>query len=775
MKKHIIPPTIFCFILLMTNTVFAQSNDAVLKGTIKSDKGKFLAMATIQVNNTPYGTISDTDGNFYLKIPSGNYELEVKLLSYHAIKLSVKLEKGLNVRDFVLTNKNEELEEVVLNGKMNKNISKKTDYVARMPLRNIENPQVYTVINKDLIKEQIAVNVDDVLRNSTGTIPLIYPSGGLGVTFRGFSTGINARNGMETVTGRSTVDVANIERIEILKGPSATLFGASVSSFGGVVNLVTKKPLDTKSTKISYTGGSYGLNRLTTDINIPLTKNKKILFRLNTAINKQKSFLSYGYNNTYLIAPSLFYKVSEKLSFTLDTELYSANNTRIRYDRYDVNSNVNSSRDIKLDYKTAMFHDDANAETTSTKVFINANYHISDNWKSSTILSFVGEDVDHSYQYYATWLSPTVATRTMGVWGPIYNNYTNIQENINGQFNTGNIKHKIVAGVNYRHHRVNANAKNTGGIAIDTINTTTDFKPLRKEDVDPFLNPGYWPGWNQSENHTLSAYATDVITINSRLSTMLSLRLDYFNRTNLGGAESYKQTALAPKLGLVYQIVKEHISLFGNYMSGFQNTAPINQPDGSQFIVDPIFANQYEGGLKAEVLKNKLSTTISYYNITIDNATRTKSDGFVVQDGKQISKGLDFEIIANPIKGLNIIAGYAYNNNSIVKSTDPTIEGNKAIGAPENVINFWTSYRFSKVLRGFGLGFGANYVDKVYKFSDNVFFSPSYTIANATGFYEQDNWRLGLKVNNLSNQKYWDTNGVAQTPINFAINLNLKF
>src|SRR5690606_12973631 len=109
----------------------------------------------------------------------------------------------------------------------------------------LENPQVYNVIHKELLQEQIAVDIRSAVQNATGAISKIYPSGGLEISFRGFSTGVNARNGMETLSGRSSISIDNAERIEVLKGPSGTLFGSSVSSFGGVVNLVTKKPFET--------------------------------------------------------------------------------------------------------------------------------------------------------------------------------------------------------------------------------------------------------------------------------------------------------------------------------------------------------------------------------------------------------------------------------------------------------------------------------------------------------------------------------------------------
>ncbi|MEQ6119962.1 TonB-dependent receptor [Reichenbachiella sp. MALMAid0571] len=765
-------------LFLGTGVIHAQNGSVSGRITDKNDIP--LEFVSVSLKNTNRGTITDKNGRFILdKIPEGNQVFVFQIVGYIKKEIDVKVNQDEETLLPEVTLFEDVLKlndvEVLSSRETNKFADKETDYAARMPLENLENPQVYSAVSKELLEEQVVFNINDATRNTPGAVPVIYPSGGLGITFRGFTTGVNARNGMETVSGRSSVDIANVERIEVLKGPSGTLFGASVSSFGGVVNLVTKKPHEIKKTEISYTAGSFGLNRLTADINTPLTKDNTVLFRLNTAINKQKSFLDYGFNNTFLIAPGLLYKASDKLTFTLDAELFNANSTRIRYDRYGTNSGITNPNDIQLDYRTSLFHDDANAKTSSSKVFLQAEYQLSDNWKSTTLFSFVEEDVDYSYQYYATWLSPTEATRTMGVWGPIYNNYVNIQENINGKFNTGSITHNILAGVNYRHQKVNANAKNTGADVVDTIDITTDFRALRKEDVDPYLIPGYWTGWNHGENHTISTYVSDVINLTDRLSTMLSLRLDHFNRKKMDGVEDYNQTALAPKLGLVYQVVKDQVSVFGNYMNGFQNTAPVNQPDGSQLTLNPIYAIQYEGGIKTEAFDEKLSSTLSYYNITIDNATRTNADGFTIQDGKQVSKGFDFELIANPITGLNIIAGYAYNDNRIVKAADESIEGNKATGAPENAINFWVSYKFQKTLPGLGVGFGSNYVDKAYKFSDNVFYSPSYSVFNATLFYEHPIWRFGLKLNNLTNQKYWDAYGVAQPPRNFVANLTLKF
>lgn len=745
-------------------TTFAQQNGKI-KGTITTSDGEKAAGVNIILKNSKYWAVSDENGNFdFNRVKPNTYILQVSLTGYETLESEVIVaESETTTVNLQLKVSNKELKEVVINNKKSI-LSKKTDYVARMPLTNLENPQVYNVIHKELLLEQVSVDIKSAVQNSPGAVPVTYPSGGVAVTFRGFTTGINARNGMETSTNRSSTDLANVERIEVLKGPSGTLFGSTISSFGGVVNLVTKKPFETTASEVSYTTGSFNLNRFTADVNTPLNEEKTVLFRINAAVNREKSFLDYGFNNTVAVTPSLTFKANEKLTFNIDAEYISSNNTRRTYHRYDAASGITNPGDLKIDYKKSLFYDDNDAKTSANKVFAQAEYQISENWKSTTLFSFMGENVDRSYQTYTLWLNPYQAARRVGNWGPIYDNYTNIQQNINGQFATGSIKHKLLVGANYN---FNKSGFSSGATAyIDTIDVRTPFDPMRRKTVDAVLKQTAYP---ITTNKTFSVYASDVINFTERLSAMLSLRLDNYKLDTVEGTEGYNQTALSPKLGLVYQVVKDQVSIFGNYMNGFQNSPPATQPDATRLILDPVYAVQYEAGVKVEAFNKKLSTTLSYYNIKIDNAVQYDNNGFAYQNGEQVSKGFDFELIANPINGFNIIAGYAFNDNTIPAT------GKKAVGAPENVANFWTTYTLQNTVKGLGAGFGINYVGKSYMFDDNVFYIPSYTTANATVFYDQPTWRVGLKFNNLSNEKYWDFYGNSQAPTNFLVNLTLKF
>lgn len=743
-----------------------------IKGNVVTRDGQPAAFVNLSIPGAK-GARADEQGNFKIDhIEAGEHTLTASYVGLQNQSQRILVESGkTQTVNFVMGENAETLQEVVVNGeRSNKFLNRESEYVSRMPLTNLENPQVYSSVNRQLMQDQLVVNMPDAVRNAAGAVPVINPSGGFSAYFRGFGIGANARNGMESTSERSALDLANIERIEILKGPSGTLFGAAVSSFGGVVNIVTKKPMEAKKTELSYTTGSFGLNRLTADINMPLNSEKSLLLRVNTAIHKERSFLDYGFNNTFLFAPSLSYHVNEKLTLSFDGELLNVNNTQPM--NFIIQSaDIKQPKDLLWDYRSNLFHNNVDVKNYAARIYTSAIYKISSDWKSTTLFSYVSENVDHSYQRPVIWRTPGTAIRASSVYGPVYNGYTNIQQNFNGLFKTGMFKHNLLLGGNYRQYRGDflfSDAK-----IIDQIDVTKSFLPVVRQRIDSTAQFAPFP---TPEQRTASVYASDAVSFTRRLSVLLSLRVDHFNRLNNPGmTDGFKQTSVAPKLGLVYQIVPEQISVFGNYMSGFQNLAPVVQPDGTRQTFDPVFANQSEGGVKAEVLNKRLSITASYYYIDIDNATRVTADQFTIQDGRQVSKGMDIEVISEPLTGLNIVAGYAYNDNRIRSATDVTVIDNKAANSPEQVANLWMSYKFQQALKGFGLGVGANYIDKMYRAANNVFFIPSYSIVNAVVSYNQPAWSVQVKANNLGDKRYWDMWGNPQAPANFSASLSVRF
>lgn len=765
---------IFC-LLFSFISVAAFAQKSILKGSVKTSDGKPAEFVNISLQGTTTGTTVNGSGQYTVSnVTAGTYTLVASFTGLITQRKDITLTAGETLTiDFVLAENDQQLQEVVVSSSKRKITNKKTDMAARMPISNLQNPQAYNIISKELMKQQNIVAITDAFSNAPGVTPVLYPSGGIAAMSRGFSTDVNARNGLQSTAGRSSADIANIERIEFIKGPSGTLFGAGISSFGGVINLVTKKPLETFQGSVDLSMGSFALGRVAADVNAPLNADKSLLLRVNTAMQKQDGYNERGLYNSAIFAPSLLYKVNDRFQVLVDAEIYSVNSIRPSYVTPTQASGIRSFGDIPLNYKKSLLDNDLDAKTTAAKFFAEGKYKLSDNWTSTTNVSYVNENVERSYQDYLVWFHKDSISVDVSRYGPISNTYTNLQQNFNGTFRTGSLKHTFLAGANIT--QFNSRGRSGGTGVIRKFNVYDDNPKVDRILVDSALVPGTTFNWGQNNTTTYGAYVSDVINFSDRLYAMLSLRYEYINDRSTGiWATQYTQSSLSPKLGLVYQVVKDKVSVFGNYMNGYQNYPPVTQPDGSRITIKPIYAIQYEGGIKAELFDKKVNTTLSYYTIDIDNAVRYDQNSFAYQDGGQRSRGIEWDLTAAPAEGLTVILGYGYNQNRILNV--PGLEGKIASNAPQQIANYWVNYRVKNgFLKNFGLGAGGNYVGKAYFDDTNLYLLPAYHIVNASTFYENDKWRLGIKLNNIGDQRSWGFWGAPNPTRNYVANLTLKF
>jgi iron complex outermembrane receptor protein len=240
---------------------------------------------------------------------------------------------------------------------------------------------------------------------------------------------------------------------------------------------------------------------------------------------------------------------------------------------------------------------------------------------------------------------------------------------------------------------------------------------------------------------------------------------------------------------VVYQPILDKVALFANYMDGFSNVGPrqvdnLETGESRTLVFDPERAKQFEVGTKFNLLNNHLSATLSYYDIQVSNIVMQDAENpfNLVQDGEQYSRGFEASLTASPFEGLNLIAGFSHNDSELTESDQVDFLGRRPESAgPETLANFWASYRFTQGnLEGFGLGFGGNYASENMIFNRQtagVFTLPSYTILNASLFYNLDKFGINLKLNNLTNEEYytgWSTIN-PQRPRNFAASLTYNF
>jgi len=756
------------FLTVLSVQAFAQTG--TIRGTVTTSDGKPAEFVNVVLTGTNKAAVVNKAGHYTInRVAAGSYTLTASFTGLLTQKSTITIKAGeTTIINFTLVEDKQQLQEVVVNS--NGRQTKETDYVARMPLKNLENPQVYNVVGKALIKEQLMTDVKEVFRAAPGVVPTEYVTGSFAVLFRGFTNFDYARNGMATSVYRTGTEIANLERVELIKGPSGTLFGAQVATFGGAINLVTKKPYAGFGGEVDYSMGSFDLSRATIDLNTPLNKEKTVLLRFNAVKHQQNSSSEYGKNKRYMITPSLSYQASEHLSFLFDFEYFNSNANRLAYTLlFGDEVPFKSARDIPIGFKKSFFQNDLLSDAEATKYFGQAKYQISKNWTSTTGVSHVNEFLNHSYQPYVEWLNADTASTSIRHFGPRERTYANIQQNFNGKFSTGKFQHNLLIGASFEYNDETLTYK---ALALDKININQPFEKSGLSRVTSLLADNSIPTSNDAYGgNAFGLYASDVINWTDRLSTMLSLRFDRFKQTYEGG---FVQPSLSPKFGIVYQVVKDQVSLFGNFMNGFQNQGPLEQPDGSLFKPKPVFANQLEGGIKAELPEGKLGGSISYYYIDIDNALRTDNALFSFQDGQQVSKGVEVELTANPFTGLNVVAGYGFNENKFVKAD--VYEGKYATQAPKHIVNYWFSYQLPlQNIKGIGLGFGGNYVGDSYLNSSNTYTIPAYHIINAAVSYQKEKWKFGFKLNNITDVEYWDLVGNPQFTRNFVANFSFRF
>ncbi|MFW0737043.1 TonB-dependent siderophore receptor [Flavobacterium sp. T12S277] len=791
--------------LLFSFSAFAQQNNGKIKGTITTSDGELAVGVNVILKSSKYGTTSNEDGAFeFNRVKANIYTLQVSLTGYETLEQEVIVSANeTTTLNLQLKVSNKQLKEVIITNNRGKTFPKQSTYVSKMPLKNVENPQVYNIVSSELIKEQAITNYEDALKNVPG-IQKLWESTGRGgdggsyYTLRGFEIQANIVNGLPGLTNGS-LDPANVERIEVIKGPSGTLFGSSLVSYGGLINTVTKKPYSGFGDEVSYLAGSFGLNRITADINTPLDDADNVLFRINAAYQTENTFQDTGFRTSLFVAPSLSYKVNDKLSFLFNTEFMQEEKTTPSMLFLGRDAALQYANLAELNYNTDLSFNSNDLSIKNPRYSLQGQmtYKISEQWTSQTVLSrsssksrgyysyiYDNEDGNKDFGFNITKEQSQTAT-------------TDIQQNFIGDFKIGNMRNRLVAGLDYFERKVTNGGSGYGRLynitAQGEVRQLDAAAPyyLTQTSVDKLL--ANRPAGNFSpQDATYSAYASDVLNITSKLLAMASLRVDYFDTKGdiKNKNDDYTQTALSPKFGLLYQPIEDKLAVFANYMNGFRNIAPAVNYDTDGNLIgtktfEPEHANQLEFGVKATIFEDKLNATMSYYDIKVANLV-TSNPLYSSQGGEAQSKGFEFDLNAAPIKGLSIIAGYSYNDSKITKGDVGNVwleQGKRPFwSGPKNLVNLWATYKFEEgALEHFGLGFGGNYASEnaiLDSSKTGKFVLPEYTVINGSVFYNSNKFRVAFNLNNIANKDYfnggWSTLN-PQKPRNIVASFAYKF
>ncbi|HEX3010083.1 MAG TPA: carboxypeptidase-like regulatory domain-containing protein [Bacteroidales bacterium] len=432
------------FIISLHNSLWAQTGS--IKGTVVTSGGHPAEYVNIGVKNTNKGTSSDKDGNFTLNnIAPGTHTLIITSVGLETKELNVDLHAGesATLPNIVMQESSQRLNEVtVTETRGYKESSASSSLRLNTPL--IALPQnIQLVTSKALSDQQIISMSDGVVRNVSGATRIehwgdLYTN----ITMRG--TQVQAfRNGFNVVSsywGPLTEDMSFVDHIEFVKGPAGFMLANGDPS--GLYNVVTKKPTGSSQGEVSFTAGSFDLYRVAADIDGKLSKNEKLLFRLNVAAQNKNSHRAYEYNNRYSFAPVVSYQLDNQTKVTLEYEYQRAKMSDVG--SYYVFSPT-GYKTLPVDF-TSMPRGLDPTIIDDHSVFVNLQHAFNDNWKITAQTAWL------YYQQQGSSLWPSAVNpdgtilRAINIWDA-QSTMTMAQVFINGTLSHDGITHNILGGV----------------------------------------------------------------------------------------------------------------------------------------------------------------------------------------------------------------------------------------------------------------------------------------------------------------------------------------
>lgn len=617
------------------------------------------------------------------------------------------------------------------------------------PLRDI--PQSIQVIPQQIIEDQQATNLTEALRN-VGITQGVNPSGRGAFSLpviRGFDSSDNiVRDGLADPTFRyAGPDLANIEQIEVLRGPASVLYGQSVP--GGTINLVTEQPLSEPFYEVEGAVGNFRFYRGELDFSGPLNDSRTVLYRLNAAAQTTESFVDFFERQQYFIAPALSWQIGDRTNLILSAEYFYrpsvASQVGLPVEGSILpNPNGEVSRDLNV---SGPFGEE---DFTIYRAGYSLDHRFSESWSLRSAFRFSEVQRDQNDISSGTALAADRRTLNLNRFAPGFQieQFFNFDMYTVGEFTTGSIQHQLVTGINLTRQYFSFEGGNLEPTTIDI------FDPEYTRPSGAIISRSS----SNSATNSLGIYVQDQVTLLDNLKLLLGFRFDLFEQTseNFVAATEQDQSgdAFSPRVGIVYQPV-EPISLYASYGRSFLPVAGTSF-DGESF--EPERSTQYEVGIKADI-SEQFSATLALYELTRTNVETDDPEnlGFSIQTGEQRSRGIEFNLAGELLPGWNLIGAYAYTDAEVTEDNSIP-EGNDLRLLPEHLFNLWSTYEIQEGdFRGLGFGLGFVFVgDRPGDFA-NSFELPSYFRTDAAIFYNRDRLRLALNFRNLFDIEYFET------------------
>lgn len=641
----------------------------------------------------------------------------------------------------------------------------------------IDLPQSITVVTQELIKDQNMQSIADTTRYVPGVGTAQGEGNRDNPIFRG-----NSSNADMYVDGiRDDVqyfrDLYNIERVDVLKGPNAMVFGRGGS--GGLINRASKQANWSNAREMNFQIGSFDKYRLTGDFDQAVNDN--VAVRLTSMWENSRSYRDGFDAGRWGVNPTVTWLPSDQTKVSLGYEHYE--------DRRTADRGISSFMGRPVDTDVSTFFGDPNRSPTSAMV---------DSFKAVIEHDFGGGvSIRNSSRYasydkfYQNIYPGAVNAAGNQVAIQAYNN-ANQRENLFNQtdltfsLNTGPFKHKFLTGMEFGRQE-NDNFRNTGYFTDVGLNATAVNVSLADPRYHGAIN--FRQSATDANNHGVTdikaGYVQDQIDLTEHWKAIMGVRYDRFevdftNNRN-GQTIATNDNLLSPRGGLIYKPF-ENFSLYSNYSIAYVPRAgdQLASLTLTNAALKPEEFRNYEVGAKWDILPD-LSATLALYQLDRLNALATDPNNSAVSflvDGQR-TRGIELGLSGNITDAWKVMGGYAFQNGEITKSISSTaLAGATLAQVPEHTFSLWNRY---DITQQWGVGLGSIYRSKMFAATDNLVTLPGFLRFDAAVYYKATkNIQLQVNIENLFDKKYYanadnNTNITPGSPIAANAGITVKF
>ena len=683
-----------------------------------------------------------------------------------------------------------ELEEVVVTSTIDTYAERTTAIGSKTPVDMKEVPATIQVLNESFIADKLASSLEDLYPYVVGMTR--ESPAAAGFTLRGYtnnSTNVLINNlttdGLPGGASRfGSPPTAYVERVEVLKGPSSVLYGSM--NPGGLINIVTKSPLDKSYNSVFVSGagyqGSQGKNGTgylgSIDSTGPIDSDGKWLYRFIASYEDAPAWRQYDWARNHYFFPSLTYRITDDTEVTFKVEIHRETRFAIQDQALVAPGNLvaNVPRDHSLVYQDP---DNEAYDRGDVYNFV-GSHRFQNDWNAKLSYRYVdhvdGRELleNRSINVTTPLIDSTITQRLRNTRNTRRYQYADF--NLYGDVGPDSFKNTLLLGLSagYETHTFRRRLfQNVIGAPISVYN------PVHELTTYPTTNSTTGAGPSQigvSEYYNYSAYASDSIHLGDHWITSLGLRwekydTEYYDSAVLvpsGAVINPGQTnntqSTVPSIGLVYAPTGQ-LSLYASYAESFKPTPPNSVAIGAP-QPDPETASQKEIGVKADFMDRRLGVLLSFYDIERNDVVEPVPNVFDPATGIQVyrslsnsSKGAELSINYQPVENWQTQVGFSYNDAEVTDSAAANLVDAKLANAPRQSGNLWTRYNVPEgVLTGFGVGLGIVYTGERNAVVDNrypqMLTIPSNTRYDASLYYQWNRIDFAINVNNAADRSY---------------------